>query len=142
MELCWEGIQLSLMIGVTLLMTSSTNHLTNYIYTDELVNAFAQLDDNIYTWMVQANGLAKMNTMAHDYVLNELQPQIEAQLKYLDDDLEEWQQKQVIKRVVELILKNEDIAQSAKENLAVINSNIRKIKRRFKWLQIKHKFHI
>lgn len=125
------------MIGVTLLMTSSTNHLTNYIYTDELVNTFAQLDDKIFKLMVQANGLVKMNAVAHDYVLNELQPQIEAQLKYLNDDLEEWQQKQIVKKVMELIIKNEDIAQSAEENLQVIKSNIRKINWRFKWLRAK-----
>ncbi|WP_172189203.1 hypothetical protein [Lentilactobacillus kribbianus] len=120
-------------------MTSSTNQLTDYIYPNEVVNAFAQLDDKIFKLMVQANGLAKMNAVASDYVLNELQPQIEAQLKYLDDyrGLEEWQLKQTTKRLVELINKNDDIAQSAEENLAVIKSNIRKINRRYKLLQVK-----
>lgn len=119
-------------------MTSSTKTI-DYIYSDGIVNTFAQLDDKIFKLMVQANGLAKMNGVAHDYVLNELQPQIEDQLNYLDGDLEEWQQKQVVKKVVELILKNEDVAKSAEENLTVIKSNIRKINRRFKWLQCKQR---
>lgn len=125
-------------------MTSSTNQLTDYIYPNEVVNDFAQLDDKIFKLMVEANGLAKMNAVASDYVVDELCPQINEQLKYLDDyrGLEEWQLKQTAKRLIELINKNDDIAQSAEENLAVIKSNIRKINRRYKLLQVKWHFNI